>query len=31
MPKDMVYLAEIEIGTPPQKVKLALDTGSADV
>lgn len=31
MAQDMVYLAEAEIGTPPQKIKLALDTGSSDV
>ncbi|PNY24154.1 Aspartic protease pep1 [Tolypocladium capitatum] len=31
MSRDEVYVAEIEIGTPPQKLKVALDTGSSDV
>ncbi|KAL3960329.1 hypothetical protein ACCO45_005446 [Purpureocillium lilacinum] len=28
---DKAYVAEIEVGTPPQKVKVLLDTGSSDV
>ncbi|PHH72344.1 hypothetical protein CDD82_6029 [Ophiocordyceps australis] len=28
---DALYVAEIQLGTPPQSIKLALDTGSADV
>ncbi|PHH70495.1 hypothetical protein CDD80_5960 [Ophiocordyceps camponoti-rufipedis] len=28
---DQIYVADVEIGTPPQKVKMALDTGSSDV
>lgn len=28
---DRLYLAEVEIGTPPQRVNLAVDTGSPDV
>ncbi|POR31726.1 Aspartic protease pep1 [Tolypocladium paradoxum] len=31
MSHDEVYVAEVEIGTPPQRVKMALDTGSSDV
>ncbi|PHH86278.1 hypothetical protein CDD83_10480 [Cordyceps sp. RAO-2017] len=28
---DQAYIAEVALGSPPQMVKLALDTGSADV
>ncbi|RDA87897.1 putative aspartyl protease [Ophiocordyceps camponoti-leonardi (nom. inval.)] len=28
---DQIYVANIDIGTPPQRVKMALDTGSSDV
>ncbi|EGX88486.1 endothiapepsin precursor [Cordyceps militaris CM01] len=31
MGNDDLYLADIQIGNPPQTVKLALDTGSSDV
>lgn len=31
MGNDDLYLADIQIGNPPQTVKMALDTGSSDV
>ncbi|KAK2598101.1 hypothetical protein QQS21_005732 [Conoideocrella luteorostrata] len=31
MINDQAYITEIEFGTPPQKVKMILDTGSSDV
>lgn len=30
-PMDIIYTANVEIGEPPQIVKLAMDTGSADL
>lgn len=31
MGSDDIYIADVQIGEPPQTVKLALDTGSADL
>lgn len=31
MGSDDIYLADVQIGNPPQTVKLALDTGSSDL
>ncbi|KJZ80211.1 hypothetical protein HIM_00061 [Hirsutella minnesotensis 3608] len=31
LPHDEIYVADIEIGNPPQRIKMALDTGSSDV
>lgn len=28
---DKIYIANIQIGNPPQTLKLALDTGSSDL
>lgn len=30
-PMDIIYTADVQIGEPPQIVKLAMDTGSADL
>lgn len=31
MGSDDIYIADVQIGEPPQTVKMALDTGSADL
>lgn len=31
MGADALYIADVEIGSPPQLLKMALDTGSADL
>ncbi|CAM1509141.1 Fc.00g028800.m01.CDS01 [Cosmosporella sp. VM-42] len=31
LPMDSIYIADVEIGNPPQTLKLAIDTGSADL
>jgi hypothetical protein len=28
---DDIYIADVEVGSPPQTLKLALDTGSSDL
>jgi hypothetical protein len=28
---DEIYIADVKVGTPPQTLKMALDTGSADL
>lgn len=31
LPNDNMFIADIKVGTPPQTLKVAIDTGSADL